>query len=305
MKNHNLNLLTYAWKTPFPNLSKRPDIFTGASYLFLVFSLLLTSCNLEQEVEIDLPEYDSRPVIECYLEAGRPFELLISRSAPYFAPFPSLDQDFLQDLLVDSAEVIIRHNGQEYVLENQIRFNPNTGKFANYFNPEAVPFDTINPFELSVTFNDGSTITGSTRMLPVVPIDSLVIEPAESDTLARVLTYFTDDPAKENFYRRTFHQSSLDSLPEQDFPVDDRIVEDVVVFGTGFDYVKGDTVISTLYHIEESYYTFLNSLDAAAAGNGNPFAQPSPIATSLGGTANAIGVFTGLVYDRKMVILGW
>jgi len=274
-------------------------------FLPLLSAFLLTSCNLEQEVEIDLPEYDSRPVLECYLEAGKPFNLLISRSAPYFAPFPSLDQEFLQDLLIDSAEVVIRHNGEEYVLENQIRFNPNTGKFSNYFNPGPVPFDTINPFELSVTFNDGSTITGSTRMLPVIPLDSLVIEPAESDTLARVLTYFTDRVGQENFYRRTFHESSLDSLPEQDFPVNDRIVEDVVVFGTGFNYAKGDTIISTLYHIEESYYTFLTSVDAAAAGNGNPFAQPSPVATILGGTANAIGIFTGLSYDRVTVILGW
>lgn len=271
----------------------------------LLLSFLMASCNLEQEVEITLPEYDSRPVLECYLQPGQPFELIITRSAPYFAPFPSLDTEFLQDLLVDSAEVIIRHNGEEYLLENQIRFNPQTGKFANYYNPALVPNDTNEPFELEVTLNDGTTITGSTRVLPVVPIDSLVVEVAEDDTLARVLTYFTDVPETSNFYRRMWHESSLDSLPEQDFAVDDRFVEDVVVFGTAFDYQKGDTVFGTLYHIEEPYYDFLNSLDAAVAGNGNPFAQPSPIANTLEGTAGAIGIFTSLSFDRRMLIVNW
>jgi len=269
--------------------------------IFLGF--ILMGCNLEQEVQIDLPEYDGRPVLECYLEAGKPFSLLITQSAPYFEPFPSLDSDFLQDLLVDSADVSIRHNGEEYLLNNEIRFDPSTGKFSNYYNATPVPFDTEHPFELTVTLNDGSTITGTARLLPVVPIDSLVVEVAEDDTLARVLTYFTDNPATENFYRRHFHESSLDSLPEQDFAIDDRIIEDIVVFGTGFEYEKGDTIISTLYHIDESFYTFINSLDGAVAGNGNPFAQPSPIATDLQGTANAIGIFTGLSYDRKFLIL--
>ena len=274
------------------------------SFQALVIMLLLSACgDLQQEVEIDLPNYDSRPVLECYLQPGEPFNLLITKSSPYFSPFPDLTTDFFAELLEDSAEVEILHNGVSYPLANQLRFDPATGKLYNYHNSSMVPFDTINPFELMVTLQDGSTITATTKLLPVVPIDSMVIEVAEGDTLARALTYFTDPSEETNFYRRTFHESTLDSIPLQDFSVDDRIVEDVVVFGTGFDYEKGDTIISTLYHIDEAYYNFLESLNAAVAGNGNPFAQPSPVASRFEGTGDAIGVFTCLSYDRKVVII--
>lgn len=271
--------------------------------LCLGISGLFMGCNLQQEVEITLPSYESRPVLECYLQPNSPFNLLITNSAPYFEPFPSLNNQFLENLLLDSAKVEIVHDGVVYPLVNQLRFDNLTGKLYNYYNPEFVPFDTINPFELLVTLADGRTITSEARMLPVVPIDSIVIQTAEGDTLSRVLTYFTDRPNEVNFYRRTFHESSLDSLPEQDFTIDDRIVEDVIVFGTGFDYASGDTVISTIYHIDQGYYNFLESLEAAVAGNGNPFAQPSPVATVLEGSANAIGVFTCLSNDRKLIIL--
>lgn len=264
---------------------------------------LLANCDLQQEIDIELPEYDSRPVLECYLEPGGPFNLLLTRSAAYFDPLPELSPDFIEQLLLEDATVEIRHKGETYVLENQLRFNPLTGKLYNYHNPEMVPFDTLSPFELTVTLPDGNTITGNTRLLPVVPLDSIIVEGRAEDTLVRVLTYFTDRPAESNFYRRVLHTSSLDSIPEQDFAVDDRFVEDAVVFGTGYNYADGDTVITTIFHIEQQYYEFLESLNAAAAGNGNPFAQPSPIASPFGGTADALGIFTTLSYDRRLLII--
>lgn len=263
----------------------------------------LWACDLEQEVDIDLPEYESRIILECYLEPGQPFSLLLSRSHPFFDPFPPLNQDFLANILIDSAQVEIAHNGRTYVLENRLAFNPQTRKVFNYYSSEKVPFDTIAPFELSVTLPDGQAISGTTRILPAVGIDSLVVQFAESDTLARVLTYFTDDTSERNYYRRMFHQSSLDSSAVQDFSVDDRILEGTAVFGTGYNYSEGDTVISTLFHIDRSYYEFLESVGDALNANGNPFAQPSPIISNLEGTVDAVGIFTGISYDRKAIIL--
>lgn len=264
---------------------------------------LFFACGLEKEVDIELPVYESRYVVECYLEPGRPFSLLLSRSQPYFAPFPPLNQEFLETILVDSARVEIFHNGKRYELRNQFLFNQFTRKFFNYFSSENVPFDTLSAFELAITLADGRSISGSTRILPSVQIDSLVVQFAEADTLARVLTYFTDDPGEDNYYRRMFHESSLDSVAAQDFSVDDRILEGTAVFGTGYNYVAGDTVISTLFHIDKGYYEFLESLEDAVNANGNPFAQPSPIISNLEGTAGATGIFTGISYDRKAIIV--
>ncbi|MCO6480646.1 MAG: DUF4249 domain-containing protein [Phaeodactylibacter sp.] len=273
---------------------------------FLFWALLavgLSACDLEQEVDIELPEYESRLVVECYLEPGKPFSLLLSRSLPYFDPFPPLNQEFLERILVNNAEVKVFHDGKTYELKNRLDLNPFTLKVANYNSPESVPFDTLSPFELLITLADGGEITASTRILPVVRIDSLVVQFAEADTLARVLTYFTDNPEEDNYYRRMFHRSSLDSAALQDFTVDDRILEGTAVFGTGYDYAVGDTVIATLFHINRSYYEFLESLEDAVSSNGNPFAQPSPIISSLGGTAEALGIFTGISYDRQAIVL--
>ena len=261
----------------------------------------LSACDLEKEVAIELPEYQSRLVIECYLEPGQPFSLLLSRSLPYFDPFPPLNQEFLENILVDSAQVEIFHEGKTYELSNQLAFNPLTRKIFNYYSSEKVPFDTLSSFELMVTLPDGHVVSGTTRLLGAVPIDSLVTQFADMDTLARVLTYFTDNPDEENYYRRMFHQSSLDSNAIQDFSIDDRILEGTAVFGTGYNYVVGDTIICTLFHIDRAYYEFLESLEDAVNANGNPFAQPSPIISNLSG--NAIGIFTGISYDRKAIIL--
>jgi len=271
------------------------------------FTAFLAACNLEQEVDIALPAYDSRPVIEAYLEPGKPFRLLITRSDGYFDAFPSID-NFPQGLLYDSAQVVITHQGVNYDLENQLAFDPKAGKLYNYVASGTVPENVGEPFELFILFPDGTEAFAQTALLPRVPIDSVVIEFPEGDmpedTLARALTYFTDDPGQQvNFYRRMLHAGSLDSL-RQDFVVDDQAVDDsLIVFGTGFAYAEGDTVINTLYHITEPYATFLRSLDAAVSANGNPFGQPSPIISNIEGSANALGIFTGLMYDRRMDIV--
>lgn len=272
--------------------------------VFFTILVMVTACNLEKEIDIDLPDYESRPVVECYLEPGQPFALLLSRSAAYFDTFPTLDANFLAKTLISDADVTITHNGQTYKLQNTLIINSFTGKVFNYYAIDFVPDNYDAPFELKITLADGKTIEATTRILRPVPIDSLVVEFEEDDTLARVLTYITDAPEQANFYRRMLHNTTLDSIPAQDFFLDDRLIKsEAVVFGTGYDYAVGDTVINTIVHIEKAYYNFLESVFNARDSNGNPFGQPNPIASNLRGTADALGIFTFLSYDRKTTII--
>ncbi len=284
---------------------KRIRIFSIIATIFTAFA-----CNLEQEIDLELPVYESQPVVECYLEPGQPFTLLLSRSAAYFDPFPSLDdENFLNQLLINDADVTISHNGKEYNLQNELLLNFTTNKFFNYSSPDIIPEDYEHDFELKITLADGSMIEARTRILPTIPLDSIVVqlpEPetrTERDTLYRVLTYFTDIPNERNYIRRMLHRSSLDSIPDQDFVTDDRFVEDLVVFGSGYDYAVGDTIYNTLFHIDKAYFDYLQSVFIARDANGNPFAQPSPVISNLTGSANAIGIFTFLSYDRVMTII--
>lgn len=283
--------------------SPRSYSFSNIQSLFLIGAVIfLFACNLEKEIEIELPEYTPQTVVECYLEPGQFYTLLLSKSAAYFDAFPDLSSDFTTEILEQDATVTITYKGEVIVLENTIGINPFTGKIYNYQATQQVPEDFDNDFELNISTKAGDELTGRTRILPAVPIDSLVYQFSETnDTLARVLTYFTDDPSQENYYRRMQHFGTLDSL-ELDFVVNDRIIDNNnVVFGTNYSYSRGDTVISSIFHISLAYHDFIESEMNAVFGNGNPFAQPSAIISNIEG--NAIGIFTGLSYDRQQVII--
>ncbi len=267
-----------------------------------LLSIFITSCNLEKEIEIDLPEYEGRLFLECYLEPGQPYTVLLTRTAPYFESFPS-DTAFLSSILEDSAQISILVDGEEHILQNDLILNPFTGKIFNYVSFDIVPENHESTFDLEVTLKDGKKITAETKILEPIKFDSTQIQFLENDTLARVIAYATDDPTTDNYYRRMLHYKSLDSLAIFDFPFDDRAVEDVMVFGSFYDFIKGDTVINTIFTIDRPYFDFLQTIQFAIDANGNPFGQPSPISTNLKGDANAIGIFTGLSYTREVTIV--
>lgn len=276
-------------------------------FLLLIVMVSLTTwsaCNLEKEIDLELPEYNGQKVIECYLEVGQPFTLLLTKSSAYFDAFPSLDDELIDGLLEQDATVNITHNGKTYELENQLGLNPFTGKIFNYINETPIPEDFTNSFELSITTQSGEVITGTTQLKPIVPLDSLVVEFSETqDTLARLLTYFTDDESEDNWYRRMLHFGTIDTL-EQDFALDDQFVDNgTIVFGTGYDFTEGDTIISSLFHIEQAYFDYLISVATAVSSNGNPFGQPSTIISNVKGDGDPIGIFTGFSYDRQEVII--
>lgn len=267
------------------------------------------ACNLTNDVDLELPEYDRQPVLECYLEPGQPYQLLLTRSFEFFAPFDTSDGQFLENVIEQGATINITHDGKTVALVEGLFFNPFTQKIFNYGSPEIVPEDFDNAFELEVILADGNTITSKTTIPVKVPIDSVVIEfesDAATDTMARALTYFTDpDPNIENRFRRQFHWNSLvDSSAQQDFLATDQFADNGrIVFGTGFDYPVGDTIWNTVFNMNRDYADFYESVIISVQSNGNPFGQPASIDSNLGGTADALGIFTGLSYSREMTII--
>ena len=304
---HSTSLMQYATtNTPVPIYAK-----TGFSNKYpMMFSLLLglftmISCNLDREVEIVLPEYDSQRVIECYLEPGKPFRLLLSNSSSYFDPFPTEENLllFLDQILEKDADVRITFGNREIQLRNELNIDFETLKFFNYVSDEMVPDDYSIDYNLEIVLKDGRTITGQTRILPPVPIDSLALEFNERG-LARTLVFVKDDRSVPRYYRRMLHFGSLDSLPDQDFIADNSIVDNgLLAFGHGFSAESGDTIINTIFTIDKAYFDFLVSLNGSIAANGNPFAQPGVIFSNVRGSAGAIGIFTGISFDRVVTIV--
>ncbi len=266
--------------------------------------LLFMACNLTKDVEIDLPEYNRQPVVECYLEPGKPFRLLMTRSYAFFDTL-GLSSNFVQNALLDGALVTISYNGGTDTLKNQLTIVPNPIKIFNYVGTNLVPGAPGTEFTLNIRLADGGEISGTTTMLSVVKVDSVVVEfNPDIDSLARMLTYITDDLSQPNFYRRMLNFSSLDSFPDQDFILTDRFsVTSLIAFGTGYELKEGDTIFNTIFHITRDYYDFKESVDLAVFGNINPFAQPSPIKSNVRGSANPVGIFAPLVFDRDTTIV--
>lgn len=270
----------------------------------VLVALYATSCNLTKEVDIQLPDYERQPVVECYLEPGKPFRLLLTQSYSFFDPF-GLDSTFLDKTLLSGAAVTISYNGQTDTLYNNLSFDFSPLKLFNYTGQNIVPATPGIDYTLNIRLANGTAITGTTKMLRLVPIDSVVVQfSPDIDTLARVLTYITDDQTTVDYYRRLLNYSSLDSFPEQDFLASDRVVTSkIIAFGTGYELTEGDTVFNTVYHITPAYYDYVESYQLAIIGNANPFAQPSPIKSNVSGSANPLGIFTCLVYQRDTTIV--
>lgn len=269
-------------------MQTRPTIYT----LLLPLLLLLASCDLEQEVEVKLPAHESQLVVECYLEPGKPLRAVVLESVSYFND-PELP-------LVPDAEVFITHRGRTIKLPFSPVQNKQTGKYYTHRISEKLDIQPGEVVTLEVKDGKGRYVTGTTTIMGHVPIEAVEWKFNEKDK-AYLLTSYQDDPDAENFYRYMVHRDSLSNSSQRDFISSDRLTNGQrVSYGSGYDYEEGDTLVVSLYHIEQQYYDFLGSVSDARNANGNPFAQPSRIVSSVKG---GIGIFTNLSYNRKTVVI--
>lgn len=261
-------------------------------YLFLPFILLLSSCDLEKDIDVKLPEHQPQLVVECYLQPGKPFRMTVMESSGYF--------DAPQAPFVPDAEVYITHNGRRIKLTYKPMVSKTTNLFHTHSSTEIMKGKAGDIFGLEVTDRKGRKVTGFTTILPVVPIQEVEWKFNEKGK-AYLLTTFQDNGEAQNFYRYVTHRDSLHSDPERSFVATDNLTNGKrTSYGSAYDYEKGDTLIVSLYHIEKQYYDFINSTDDAKNANGNPFAQPSRIKSSVQG---GIGIFTNLAFDRKRIVI--
>ena len=276
-----------------------PTIYFPKILWVLMFTTCLVggSCNLKKNIDLDLPAFESELMVECYLIPGEPYRLALSESVSYFSD-PQLPT-------VDVAEVLITNRGETIILNSGFFADLDAQKFYNYGNDfEIVPAHYYEDFFLEITDSLGRHITAKTQLLPPIPIDTLELEFDDSDTLALVLTRLTDPETEENFYRRILRKGKTitDSVLDQDFITDDRFIgeDHKIVFGSGFDYLIGDTLISMVFHIDQPYFDFYESIESAISSNGDPFSTPGALKSNVTG---GIGIFTGLSLDKKMIIV--
>ncbi|MBC5772482.1 DUF4249 domain-containing protein [Pontibacter sp. KCTC 32443] len=261
-------------------------------YLYLLPLFFILGCNMEKEIEVVLPEHEPQLVVECYLEQGYPFQVTVLETSSYFdSPTPPL---------VPDAEVYITFRDRRIKLTYNPAFNARNNRYFTHSSTEIMDGAPGEVYGIEVVDGQGRKVTGFTTILPKVPIIKVEWKFNEKDK-AYVLTTFQDDPNTANFYRYMTHRDSLENGAQREFVTSDELTNGKETsYGSGYDYEEGDTLILSLYHIEEQYYDFLRSTEDAKNANGNPFAQPSKIKSSVQG---GLGIFTNLAFDRDTVIL--
>lgn len=277
--------------------------------IYLLLPVIFTSC-LNKEVDIVLPDYNSQPVVECYLQPGKPYRLLMSKSNGFFDPLAIGDPlAYFESLLYKNAEVSIVYGVDTIQLTEGLQLDPESGKFFNYFADLVVPQGYSENFYLIIRTPDGKEITATTRIPEFVPVDSTVYELNTQETRVTFVNYFQDNLLTKNFYRCMAHVNTLDSVALFSYATDDVLAETAtsayggLIMNEDGGKVAGSRLINTFIHITEDYYNFLNSVDAAVSAVGNPFGQPGALRTNLKGNANATGIFTGFSMYRDTVEL--
>jgi hypothetical protein len=271
----------------YKNKNRRSVIWL--SFLYFIF---LSGCR--KEIKLDLPVYEPKMVLEFYLEDDKSLHCLLQESIVF--------TDATQYKLIDSAFIVLMYDGQKDTLHNTIFFDPQFQKIYNYHNPKRIQLEANIDYEVYVRDRNGREMTGKTRLLDPIPIDSLVYS-YNSDNQAAVGLLFTDFGDKENYYRIVAYKDSL--VVNQD-NVWDITFEDNLFNGsqfsfyTGYAFNPGDTVIGRLYHLTEEHNQFAESVNDAQASNGNPFAQPANILSNLTG---GIGIFTTLSYTEVKLFI--
>jgi hypothetical protein len=267
----------------------------------LVFVLTIAafaSCNLENEIDLNLPEFESQLVVECYLEPGKPYRANLFRTTSYYAPTSDLLNSIVQD-----ATVIITYQGVADTLLTGLYID-GSNLYA-YGSSTIVPADYTSDFFLEVIDSAGNRITATTKIAPPIQLDSIQTEPLSllNDSTLVVITFSQENPAIKNFYRRMQYRtdaSETDSL-KVDFVVNDEITSNgQLVLGTPPIFVRGDTMVIQYMEITEDFYEYVESREALESANGNPFAQPGVLKTNIIG---GIGIFTGFTPTQQTYYL--
>lgn len=268
-------------------------------FLLLMAPLFWWGCgSFEKEVDLKIPPHERKLVVECYLEPGKPYRLVLTESVGFF--------DGPDTPFVNQALVVITHNGVADTLPNAFSLDFTDAKVYNYTSSRIVPADYGSDFTLYVRDEQGREARATTRLMQPVAISSFTYE-FNADSLAKITVQWPDQVGQKNYYFFTFHRDSLVTQEDNDyglifdFTLDDRIGDGEDFTISSFNFLeKDDLGIATVYPISEEYWRYLETTNASIDANGNPFANPVSIYSTIEG---GYGVFTGLTYMRDTVLI--
>ncbi len=297
------------------------------NFIIIVFFILITSC--EEEFVPDEATSEEQIVVEGYIEDGpeaAPPYVFLTRTASFFSEF---SPNQLEGLFISGAEVFVKTGETEFQLTElcladlPAELQETAAEFLG-FNPDSlavnicvyidlsfeIPVEQGRQYDLRIEA-EGKTLTATTLIPPVVPMDSCYFTTAPSaDSLAELRCFISDPSAQTDYYR---YFTSVEDQPF--YPGFNSIIDDAFFNGLSFEFpvprgqlrtqeldpatfgyfVKGDSIRVKFGNIDQAQYDFWNTLEYNAQSQG-PFASYTRVASNIEG---GIGIWGGISYTLK------
>lgn len=299
-------------------------------FTIIILSILLVGLfqSCQTEIEVDLPDYDSKLVIEGTIETGQPALVTLSKSVPYFS---KLSLQFLMDsvLVTDAIVTVTSETGESEQLT--LQYCADAPMYMAFRGKNLIGKENTK-YTLKVECQ-GKTYTAETTIPKTFDLDSIWFDHSSellSDTSATIRVLLTDDGSAANYYAfsvkvqcPTLHDRLwVSTLP---LAFDDRTFN-----GQTFNYEimraspstflmpsldkdeqrefgriifrPGDTVYVRRSTIDYATYKFMLTGGTEVAYGSNPFTNPAPVASNIMGE-DVLGSWCG--FASKVDTLIW
>lgn len=269
---------------------------------------LLSAC--QSEIDIDMPEYEPKLVIEGTIENGQPAIVSLSKSISYLA---NIDLDYiLNSVMITDAEVTVTSSDGEsekltfqYCPDAPLMFAFTSNKLKGKENTR---------YTLTVKY-DGQEYTAETYIPHTFKLDSIwfdnPLEYINSDSMRVIRLQMTDNPTESNYYSfslkvhcaqfqdrlwvgclplafddKTFNGCTFNYELER-YGVSTLFMasmsEDVQKEYTRLTFRPGDTVYVRHSQMDYNTYRFMMTGGSEAVMGSNPFTNPAPVVSNIKG----------------------
>jgi hypothetical protein len=284
-------------------------------YILLRAALLImfavTAQHCERELTIDLPQHDSKIVVEGWIEHDGYPNVILTRSAPYFS---SVDSSSLRDYVVTKAKVTVI-SGDQYEI---LTLKPNDAYFPPYvyFGTE-LRGEVNRTYHLKVEFDNNENNVFATTSIPALTEPDSVwfqLEPG-SDSLGRIWVKLSDNPDENNYYRLLTRRKGKDKRYVASFKsaFSDQLFNGETIvqgFGSGLSdllditqdnlFRLGDTISVKFSSLDREHYEFWNTYQNEILLSANPFSSSNARVKS--NIENGLGIWGGYASSYFTII---
>ncbi|MCJ8163595.1 DUF4249 domain-containing protein [Pontibacter sp. E15-1] len=305
------------------------------SRILYLLAVLLLLAGCEQDLTIDLPEGQEKLVVEGHIEQGAPPVVVLTRSVPVFS---EISLATLEKSFVHGAAVTVTAGGRSYPLEEvpsaafseklkevvsvqlgipAAQLGGNSGFLFYVYTTDALEGALGERYGLEIRF-EGQTLTASTTIPQLNPLDSLWIVPhptqdslktlyyryTDPDTLGNSVRYFTKRNS-ESFFPGLFSSVFNDELVNGksiSFPLDrgepkGQAEVDLDLYSY---FGLGDTVTIRWAALDLPHYRFWYSLENEQNSNGSPIGTPNITQSNIQGGLGVWGGY-GVTYHKIFI----